>query len=1025
MHFFRLPRRRSIQFRVCTALALAIGLLSLCLYLLAAAPTVVADQGRLSSQRSDPLRVPGVEGSAFQAPPSPVSVNGETLFTRDDGLADNSVTALWHDDNGLWVGTMAGLSRYILRGGEAGLNWQTFTQDDGMAADAVSDLWSDDSGGLWVAHPDRSISFFNGDTWTTFENLTETLGQAYKQIIDTHAASPLWAIEERGRVWTLAEGTVGYYVGSVWRPYGEDAGIPQGNLIAVWTLDGAWVASETGQIGHFDGANWTTFRNASDAIQSQYEIIVGSGPGAGPLWLVDQEGAVWVRNAFNQRNPQPDVRRFFEGVWTNYGTRDGMADGFVAELRLDRYGRIWARHESDANGQGGGLSLFSGDQPALGAGVNSWTAITPASSSNVTDFAAEGTDGVWIASFYQSPAGGVPVGGLSFVALNSWQRFSSESLGGAAVRDTWLDENNVLWLGLGSDRLRGLEGGLWRYRPPQGIRPARWTPVSGLLDNDVRDLWGDGSGYLWVATPAGVDRITLTNRKIVSYTQPSRPDRISGDDEGNLWAIGMGEQGEVWQWDGRIWATHTVSEGLSGGAYGDMHISADGRVYLAGDRGLDIWDGDSWRTFGALPGRNVKRIWQDSAGDLWASSEITPGRPFNLSLNRRGRWGTVLNEAGSRGMGAEPLALLRDSRGWVWLGTSQGLYTYQLDGDSRWRGLGPVQGLSAGPVPALYEDAAGTVWAAVGEQVYRADHVACAQEEACWDWSRFEPGVGPVRQIAAGPDNSVLFAGDGGLVLYHPNPPDLRLEQVVNLITGEAADGQEPVVLTIGRNALRVDLVTLAPTLPDRQISYRYRLEGVDEDWRIAPARSLGGKRPSITYAGLAGGVYTFTAAARTQALDYGPEISFSVVVASRPPELFLARVAVAGRPAEQPGAVRSTIEQPIQIELSSGDDQPEPLTYRYQIEGLSDGWTETTRSEISFTLSAAGTYTFVAMALDGEGQASALVGSQIIVSEGGKADDSMQLPVETVAAGMGALAVLFIGTAVILILRRRRRESW
>jgi hypothetical protein len=127
---------------------------------------------------------------------------------------------------------------------------------------------------------------------------------------------------------------------------------------------------------------------------------------------------------------------------------------------------------------------------------------------------------------------------------------------------------------------------------------------------------------------------------------------------------------------------------------------------------------------------------------LWLSSEITPGRPFNLSLNRTGRWETVLNEAGSREMGPEPLTLLRDRQGKAWLGASLGLFVYEPDGDARWRGLGPVDGLPAGPVPAIYEGADGTVWVAIGEQAYRSDG---------WDWRRFEPEVGTVRQIAAGP----------------------------------------------------------------------------------------------------------------------------------------------------------------------------------------------------------------------------------------------------------------------------------
>lgn len=1017
MLVFRLPRRWTIRLSLCIAPVLAVSLLVLCLYLSALAPVGLAD-------------------SAGEAPSPADGTDGQTVFTHDDGLAANSVTALLRDDRALWVGTTAGLSRYSLRGRDAGLVWETFTQEDGIAADPVADLWPDDAGGLWVAHPDGQISYFDGNSWTTYESVTQTLSQAYKQIVDDHVASSIWSIEEGGRVWTLAQGTVGYYVGAVWRPYGEDTGIPGGRLVAVWTGDGAWVASENGQIGYFDGANWTTFSNAFDAVQRQYETIVASGPSVGPLWVVDEEGAVWVRNAFNQRNPRPDVRRFAEGQWTNFSSSEGMASGFVEELRLDKYGRIWARHAADENGEGGGLSLYAGEQPDQGTATNSWIAIIPALSGNVTDFWPEGTDGVWIGSSFQPQIGGVPVGGLTYVNLDSWQHFALEALEGASISDTWLDEKGDLWLGLASDAFRGLDGGLWRYRPPQDTRLARWTPVEGLLDDDVRDLWGDDLGDLWVATADGVNRITLRNRKLTSYTQPIRPDRIAGDARGNVWAVTLGEGGGVWQWDGSEWINHIVSEGLSEGPYADVYVSADGNVYLASDRGLEIWDGENWKTFSALPGRHVRRIWQEDTGDLWLSTEITPGRPFNLSLNQGNKWETVLNESSSRDMGSEPLALLRDRHGVTWLGTPLGLFVYEPNDGARWRGLGPVEGLPAGPASALYEDASGTVWVAIGEQVYRTDRLPCVFANAsgsyqqgslagCGNWVRFEPQVGAVSQITAGPDGGVLFVGDAGIALYQRNPPDFRLEGVANLITGEVADGREPVILTIGRNAVRIDLTTIAPMLATRELAYRYRLEGADEGWRLMPGHALGGKQASITYAGLPGGVYTFTAAARTDVLDSSPEISFTLYVLSRPPKLFLGEASVAGRPAEQPGTLQSYVDQPVRIHLSSGDDQPEPLAYRYKIEGLGDGWTETTSSEISFTLSAAGTYTFVAMALDSEGQSSDLVGSQIKVSEREQVQASTRLPVESIAAGMGALAVLFIGTAILLMIRRKRRESW
>jgi hypothetical protein len=977
--------RRSIRFALGATLALAASLI--CLYLLIATPLA-------STSRA-------------QASPNLAGDDGEqTVFTYDDGLPSNSVTALLRDRTSLWVGTLAGLSCYTLHGRDAGLLWQTFGRADGMAADAVSDLWTDDAERLWVAHPEGQISVLDGSAWTTYANLTQTLELAYDQIIDDNVNSPLWAVERGGRVWTLDEGTVGYYVGAVWRPYGEDAGIPRGQLVAVWTGDnGAWVASESGQIGYFDGTGWTTFRNIYDAVQAQYEIIAALGPSVGPLWLVDGEGAVWVRNAFNQFNTLPDVRRFVEGRWSGFSSAEGMSSGFAAELRLDEQGRIWARHLADANGQGGGLSLFDGER---------WLAITPTPSGNVTAFWPEETDGVWIGSFFQPAGGGAPVGGLTYVALNTWQRFSLAGLRGTAVADTWLDENDTLWMGLAGDaQNRG--GGLFRYSPPQGTAPAQWTQRTGLLNDSVRDLWGDGQGYLWVTTAGGVHHLSLRGRTTFTHTLHTNPDQVSGDAQGNVWALAWGQEEGVWQWDGSVWASHTVSEGLSGGPYSDMLVLPDGRVYLAGDRGLDTWEGEAWETFAALPGLHIRQVWQDAAGDLWLSSEITPGRPFNLSLNRGRAWETVLDETGSRSMGPEPLAFLRDSQGRAWMGTSLGLFVYEPDGDARWRGLGPVDGLPAGPVPTLYQDAGGTVWLAVGEQVYRSDG---------WDWRRFEPQVGVVSRIAAGPEGSVFFAGDIRVALYQQRRPELRLDGVVNLITGERVDGREPVVLTVGRNAMRVELSAIAPALASDELSYRYRLQGFD-DWRVLPARALGGKQASITYAGLPGGVYAFTAAARTDALDYGPELSFALYVLSRPPELFLDQATVAGRPVEQPGALRAYVEQPLQFQLSSGDDQGGALTYRYQIQGLGQGWTETTRSEISFTLSAAGTFTFVALALDDEGQASLPVGAQITVSTRETVERTGALPVQALAGGLLLLALLFIGAAIRLIVKRRQRESW
>jgi hypothetical protein len=47
------------------------------------------------------------------------------------------------------------------------------------------------------------------------------------------------------------------------------------------------------------------------------------------------------------------------------------------------------------------------------------------------------------------------------------------------------------------------------------------------------------------------------------------------------------------------------------------------------------------------------------------------------------------------------------------------------------------------------------------------------------------------------------------------------------------------------------------------------------------------------------------------------------------------------------------------------------------------------------------------------------------VVSEREQIADASPLPLGTLAVGMGVLAVIFIGSAIVLTVRRRRRERW
>jgi ligand-binding sensor domain-containing protein len=90
-------------------------------------------------------------------------------FTKEDGLADNYITAICQDDQGnMWFATWGnGVSRYD------GNNWRTFTGEDGLGSDAIYCMLKDSQGNLWFGGYSNDgyygISCFNGTRWQNFD----------------------------------------------------------------------------------------------------------------------------------------------------------------------------------------------------------------------------------------------------------------------------------------------------------------------------------------------------------------------------------------------------------------------------------------------------------------------------------------------------------------------------------------------------------------------------------------------------------------------------------------------------------------------------------------------------------------------------------------------------------------------------------------------------------------------------------------------------------------------------------------
>ena len=99
--------------------------------------------------------------------------------------------------------------------------------------------------------------------------------------------------------------------------------------------------------------------------------------------------------------------------------------------------------------------------------------------------------------------------------------------------------------------------------------------------------------------------------------------------------------------------------------------------------------------------------------------------------------------------------LYQDRRGFIWVGTRNGLFRYE---GARFEYFGPEHGLPAGKVEAVHQTPDGTVWAATGAGLARFTGTRFEKVDLDWAYQMYGPGA-----IDSSPGGTLYFATDRGL----------------------------------------------------------------------------------------------------------------------------------------------------------------------------------------------------------------------------------------------------------------------
>jgi len=589
-----------------------------------------------------------------------------------------------------------------------GLRWITFTEADGLASNLTTSIWQDSEDHIWVG-AFGGLSKYDGITWTTLE----------KPFKLSHWVEAVWETHE------ISQNTDILSI----------RGDSRGNI---------WIGTGVGLL-EYDGNRWTWFYLYSNDVISPHRLddwrVISS-----TLFVYsiseDNQGNVW----FGTRR---DGAIKFDGVtWKIFTKDDGLADNAVYSIWEDHQENMWF-------GTADGVTKYDGETWKTftkydGLADNAVYSIREDHQGNMWFGTADGVtiykEGEWITftiedglahnmvlSILEDSQGNVwfaTLGGVSKYNNTAWMTLSTEtdfsytsalpiggSLGDNNVRTMFKDSQGNIWI--------ATFVGVSKYN---GKSWTAFTTTDGLASNTIWTIGEDAEGNIWFETDSGLtkfDGTTFTKADVEEFELVSRSGSSQvKDSQGNIWVahfVGVGKG--VSKSDGKSRTTFTTADGLASNNVtaiceddeGNMWFGTDDRTGTDG-MGVSRFDGVSWTTFTKADGLSsnfITAIVKDNGGNLWFGTigggvSIYDGKTWTALM---GKHKTDYDDV---------QVVYKDSKGYMWFATYGGLIMH--DG-STWRTLTTVDGLPRDHVWSILEDGQGNMWFATLSGVCKYDGI--------------------------------------------------------------------------------------------------------------------------------------------------------------------------------------------------------------------------------------------------------------------------------------------------------------
>jgi len=495
----------------------------------------------------------------------------------------------------------------------------------------------------------------------------------------------------------------------------------------------------------------------------------------------------------------------------DYGIRDGLPLGPYSDFFIDRSHKVWARGDHQIVR----FDLQTGRFTECSRGLAS-------ASLNVRQ-----------PHLFEDPQGRILANlttGVARYSDGAWEVFRGKTdLPPYQVETLLIDRQGSIWLGLdGHGIMRWLGYDQWEG----------WSTANGLSSDLVWNLTRDPKGNLWIATEADLERI----RPGSSNPEPQRDalgaslqrvQTIVATPDGHIWS-GSGD-GKVIDYDPATRNARVVARLV--GVFQIFPRDAD-QLWICAMDGLFSINRNSETTARRLPGPapqgRVYKGARDASGDFWF---ITDSGLYRLS---HATWTHIHLPASYHATFSAQIAVARDGTLWV-SGTRPALIHLRIDGDAATE----LQSFNAPPLHSntVYMaaiDRRGWLWAGTdnGLDVDNGSGWRHITADDGLIWNDTDGGA-----FYEDNDGSIWIGTSGGAAhLMHPE--SIFQSESLSVYLSHVEIGKTKLLpggsatLEWGHQPLTAELTTLDFANADA-VTFRYRIEGVNEDWQDTPKHGL------------------------------------------------------------------------------------------------------------------------------------------------------------------------------------------